>query len=225
MIWLDGNDIFGDGTKPSNGASVSTWIDKSGKKNNFSQSTGGSQPTYTLNSRGILGAVTFNGSSQYMSCPNSSDNVFLTNGNITVFSVCLTTNASTNHIIAKGSFPSGGWASYCNPSGYFSFVATNVAQFEDSSTTFNSNSYQIYNATFDSLAGTVRFSKNGGAISTVSAAIGSVANSQNITLGTDNALARFWSGPLGEVIVYNRTLSSDEVTLINRYLQNKWGLR
>lgn len=225
MIWLDGNDIFGDGTKPSNGASVSSWVDKSGKKNNFSQSTGGIQPTYTLNSRGILGAVNFNGSSQYMRCLNSSDNIFSNNGDITVFSVCLTTNASTNHIIAKGSFPSGGWAAYCNPSGYFSFVATNVVQLEDSSTTFTPNSYQIYNATFNSSAGSAAFSKNGGAVSTVTGATGSVGNSQTITLGTDNALARFWSGPLGEVIVYSRALTATEVTLINRYLQNKWGLR
>jgi hypothetical protein len=225
MIWLDANDPFNNGTQPANGAAVSSWVDKSGTGNNFAQASGGAQPTYTVNSTGILSAVTFNGSSQYMTCPNSAGNAFSTTTSLTIFAVCLTTNANTNHIIAKGAFPSGGWAAYCNPTAYYSFVATNVNQYENAARLFTANSYQIYTAAFNSPAGVVSFSKNGGALSSVFGSPGSASNSQNVTLGVDNGLSRFWSGPIGEVIVYNRVISLAESVAVNLYLQNKWGLR
>jgi hypothetical protein len=47
QLWLDGSDPAGTGTPPANGATVSTWVDKSGLGNNFSGSaTYGLDATY-----------------------------------------------------------------------------------------------------------------------------------------------------------------------------------
>jgi hypothetical protein len=59
-LWLDASDPAGNGTTPSNGASLSSWTDKSG--NGLTVSAASSQPTYTTNAANGLGTVAFNGS-------------------------------------------------------------------------------------------------------------------------------------------------------------------
>ena len=55
--WYDGADPNGDGTIPSNGTTINTWVDKSSHKNNMiAQTTGGK---YVTNSQNALGAVLF----------------------------------------------------------------------------------------------------------------------------------------------------------------------
>ena len=56
QLWLDGADPAGTGTPPSNGATVSTWVDKSTAKN--AAATG--SPTYVSG-----GGINFNGSSYF----------------------------------------------------------------------------------------------------------------------------------------------------------------
>ena len=49
----------------------------------------------------------------------------------------------------------------------------------------------------------------------------------NFTIGASfrNAIASLWlTGKIGEILIYNRALTSTEVTLVNRYLGNKWGI-
>ena len=53
QLWLDATDVNGNGTPVANGATVSTWTDKSGNGRN---ATGGTSPTYSNN------GVVFNGS-------------------------------------------------------------------------------------------------------------------------------------------------------------------
>ena len=64
--WYDGNDPLGTGVVPSNGFSISNWIDKSGRSNNASN-IGGSIPSYSNN------ALYFNGA--------TSNKLFFTNPN------------------------------------------------------------------------------------------------------------------------------------------------
>src|SRR6185437_10213958 len=68
-VWLDGADPNGNGTIPANGTSMSTWVDKSKYKNNFTQGTVASQPTYTTNLQNSKGGFTFP-STQSLVSPN-----------------------------------------------------------------------------------------------------------------------------------------------------------
>jgi hypothetical protein len=56
-LWLDGKDPAGTGTPPSNGATVSSWIDKASAKN--AAATG--SPTYVAG-----GGINFNGSAYFL---------------------------------------------------------------------------------------------------------------------------------------------------------------
>jgi hypothetical protein len=58
VLWLDGADPAGTGTRPSSGT-LSNWVDKSGTGNH---ATGGISPTYSS----TRGAVLFNGPTQYL---------------------------------------------------------------------------------------------------------------------------------------------------------------
>ena len=54
VLWLDGADPAGTGVIPANGASITTWTDKSGLGNN---ATGGVSPTFNtsgINSKGTV---------------------------------------------------------------------------------------------------------------------------------------------------------------------------
>jgi Tfp pilus assembly protein PilE len=46
----------------------------------------------------------------------------------------------------------------------------------------------------------------------------------SIRLGQDNTGARALEGRVGEVIMYNRSLSSSEITEVESYLSGKWGI-
>ena len=59
-LWLDGADPSATGIAPANGATVSTWVDKS--TNGLTVSAASSQPTYLTNAANGLGTVAFNGS-------------------------------------------------------------------------------------------------------------------------------------------------------------------
>ena len=43
-------------------------------------------------------------------------------------------------------------------------------------------------------------------------------------IGNDRSVSnRGWRGRIGEVIVYERSLSATEAASVNRYLMQKWG--
>ena len=50
QLWLDGTDPAGTGSAPTNGATVSTWVDKSG---NGLNGTAVNNPTYSSSAKGI----------------------------------------------------------------------------------------------------------------------------------------------------------------------------
>lgn len=53
-------------------------------------------------------------------------------------------------------------------------------------------------------------------------------NTANLTASTismdRNISERSWDGSMAEILIYNRCLSADEVSLVNTYLNTKWGL-
>ena len=61
-----------------------------------------------------------------------------------------------------------------------------------------------------------------------SAAIGTGTSSNTtgglITAGARSDGAEFMQGYIAEVVAYDKTLNSDEISLIENYLTSKWGL-
>jgi hypothetical protein len=67
QIWFDGGDPLGTGRAPSNGTTVSTWVDKSGNARN-APATG--TPTYSAQILNGIGAPLLNGSTSYFITPS-----------------------------------------------------------------------------------------------------------------------------------------------------------
>jgi hypothetical protein len=91
QLWLDGADPAGNGVIPANGATVSTWVDKSG--NGLTVSAASSQPTYSTNAVNSLGTVSFNGSQSLNAGSVTGAKLIGNTGNCAIFVVMRVNNS------------------------------------------------------------------------------------------------------------------------------------
>ena len=97
-LWLDAADT---GTITLNGATVSQWADKSGNSRNFSQATASNQPTYSATVLGGKPALTFDGTSDFMSAGDTLD---VGTTSLTIMTVVkYATNNQSGIIVGKSS--------------------------------------------------------------------------------------------------------------------------
>jgi hypothetical protein len=81
-LWLDGNDLDGDGTAEGlseaglTGSAVGTWADKSGQANNATIGGGAAQPTYSASSVNGRGSLSFDGGDQLITSINNTNGQF-----------------------------------------------------------------------------------------------------------------------------------------------------
>jgi len=90
-LWLDGADPAGNGVVPANGATVSSWVDKSG--NGLTVSAASSQPTYSTNAANRLGTVSFNGSQSLTAGSVTGEKLIGNSGNCAIFVVMRVNNS------------------------------------------------------------------------------------------------------------------------------------
>jgi len=90
-LWLDGADPAGNGVVPANGATVSSWADKSG--NGLTVSAASSQPTYSTNAANRLGTVSFNGSQSLTAGSVTGEKLLGNSGNCAIFVVMRVNNS------------------------------------------------------------------------------------------------------------------------------------
>jgi len=209
-LWLDGADPAGTGVVPANGATVSTWIDKSGSGYN---ATGGVSPTYNTSQR----AIVFNGSSwlttSYSSVP----------ANETAFIVYQTTSAA----VANNCFMIG-------PTNIGGRLILSVNENDGFGLSFKIGSYgvangsriaqiqnQIYLGT-TTVASTTSFVYLNGTQGPSSTLTYSGAGTTQI--GTAVSGTAIYIGFIYEIVIFNRLLSNPERQTIESYLAQKWRL-
>jgi hypothetical protein len=210
-LWLDAQDIFGNGTVPSNGATISTWFDKSGVGNTL---TGVNTPTYSTNAVNLS-------STAYLSnaTPTDSANtmffVYKTNsGNL---GPLFGTQATTD---VHGFFPN--WAT----TGLMYIAQADGAWYSATSLLPNQ---QVNIVTVQYTGG------NGSAINVWynSSNIISTTQTNTITRSVFVLGARLNNGPntnyfqgqFYEVITYNQVLATTQRYKIEAYLAKKWNLK
>ncbi len=227
-IYLDCHDPAANGTLPSNNTAIATLTDKSGLGNTFLQATGAAQPIYKTGILNGCGVLRFDGASNFMSCANSANNTYSTNGDVSVFSICMTTTTPTvfdQFIMAKGGFPNGGWGAYnslASPNA-FGYVSTNVAQYT-STNSFVNNTFTIYSAVYANNS-SITFYKNGNFASQDSmASANSVANANALTLGVDMGGVRLWPGDMRMILVYYKALNNSELSAVHGWLKSIAGI-
>lgn len=205
-LWLDAD-------SPSsitlNGATVSQWNDLSGNGRNATQATASNQPTYTANGLNSKPVLTFDG---------TNDELFFSGTRNSQFSVA--TIVKTN----------------LGESGYFQFGSVNTygSMFAELGTLYRARGAAFADATTPFIAGetailvgkydtTVSIWKNGAIGTSVSSALMPMPPNTASTIGSLGTGIYYLKGFMGEIVVANEDLSTDNRQKLEGYLAWKWG--
>lgn len=236
VLWLDPTDS----TTYTVATGVSEWRDKSGSGGNiaFTQATGNNQPTLsTINGKT---ALSFDGSNDSLT---TTSTLFTGNSSLTFFQVIQGTFPGTGAYLFNHRTGAGGADTndicvtlFANNGAAWVFgtLRTRVRSFR-SGAGYNADqrfdSVDVSGAGAVSLTGTFGASSATstawwrGTASPTSGATSDTGNNAGMTLGCRNNTTPdlFYTGLMGEILAYNRSLSTTERQSVQSYLAKKWG--
>lgn len=231
VLWLDASDdttIIKDGSNL-----VSQWDDKSGQGNNATQGTGVEQPVYgsnTINGRNVLTFDDTNSEnmliSSFGSFMSGSDKV------CTVFTVFKHRETASQYMWGFGRSTNDApiYAAQISSSQTYKPQKRDDAssiKTPEGSTAITTGTAYIAAQVIDSTGTDVDVYINGTQdIAAGDIDVGTTTIDEFMVGGVPFASAPFlpWNGDIGEIIIYNRSLSTEEITQVNNYLSNKWGI-
>lgn len=218
-LWLDAAD--------SNTITISTgvsqWNDKSGNGYNCTQGTGANQPTYNSADKNGLNTLTFDGSNDRLDSTSFSMPSILTE--FVVLQSSVTSGTGRTFVIGSG----GGFTT--NEIGLRAISNSGSACFWGERLPTN----QPITMPSTDLSSWVRGTYVRDTTTSQKARFGTASYSTNTNsttsftataycLGALGSGSNFWSGKIGEVIAYSRSLSDGEISVIEQYLSQKWGV-
>ena len=225
VAWYDADDL---GTITSSGspAKVSAWGDKSSSNWDLAQATGTAQPSTAVNTQNGRNVLTFDGG-DVMSWTGTGPSV----STLTVFIVC---RESTQVAYAGtvGLMPAAG-DDYSRLDGISmdtgvaaDIVAGRYLTFSSVGST-NISPWSVYAGRFSS-GGLVESFNSAGAGGTGTFSASYTASSGILVggryLSGAIAASNRLQGDVAEIIVYNSTLSDDDMDRVGSYLANRWAL-
>ena len=235
MLWYETtmpNSI--DNKESANNAAVNIWKDISDTKtttNDANAPTSTQAPLYIASAINGLPVLRFDGTDDFMNL----NGTFLVNTNYTIFVVEQRRNSKTNNWIMGGTgadaFKNFGLAYITDTS----FIckhneeekATKVA---DDNITYTVSAYSapkpiIHSITFNSNLGRVAYD-NGVQKSSINSAAAKTPLSSNLgqTIGSYPVGTSYFNGDIAEIIMFTRTLSTQERKDVEEYLGKKWGI-
>ena len=230
-LWLDGNDPAGTGSQPANGATVSTWLDKSGNSNN------GTSGSAAFQTDSLGGYINFTGSQTYsITNPN-----IVVNQYFTIFVVETLQNFSSANY-GQYTFMAGTTSS-ANQNLHLRYGGTGLAGDADASTAkfgffFNdlnggSNiSPFTTNAAQPTRVWAFSFTANSRIIYLFSMITGSDTNNSQITAWNGAVVGamtahggQYYNGKMREILIYSGTITTTQRQQVEGYLAQKWGLK
>lgn len=227
-IWYDGSDPNGNGSLPSNGANISTWVDKSGNGKNAT--TSASYPIFSASSQNGLGTIRFNGNSGTV---NYIDIPVFNFGTATRTAIFMIRNTGPGS--GAGSYPLWFWPNTGNGTNALSLtgwidVANQGTAFEIQYVA-TKNTYLIIIFRFGITAGFEELFINGTRVATATKSIGgtSYANADSgYRLGwlnvADPNTNYYFDGNMGEIFLTSTAISNTQRQNIEGYLAWKWNL-
>ena len=220
-LWLDGVDPAGNGVIPANGATVSTWNDKSG--NGYNAAATGT-PTYLTG-----GGVNFNGSPYFLNQTFSQNlsqrSIFIVmqetvhNNYFGVFPIIPSPNTASGGDGGEGTGLSiettNGLRFYGNSGGYQSDIGNSTLLTKS-----------IYNDNMNGTAGSGFLNGNSATTNTASYTAGTCSGygiGGRWLSGAMNASYRL-NGVIFEIIYFNSPLGTTDRRNVEGYLAQKWGI-
>jgi len=243
-LWVSGDKgCYTDaGTTPcTNGASVAQWNDQSGKGNNCTAS-GTGKPTYSTNTLNSLPVMTFNGTSQFFSCPTSfAGNYFTifyvvrqtTLQDFTAY-VAESNGALPNYFgLITGTIASGhkyGQGKFGTSDNEVALTATvNVWDVMTALSNGSADANQISTIATGAKYIEVLFRQNGVVAQPYNSSYTGIQ--ANLTAGADVKLgaamggtSNYLKGQIAEVLIYRARLSNWQTSQVEAYLSHKWNI-
>ncbi len=208
----------------TSGSNVTEWDDASGSGNNATQSVTASQPTLTNNAVNLLPALTFAGTSPFMTFANSTFADF-TNG----ASIFIVTEPASPITAALRFFDFGTNTNRDNlrmleaVGGVQLDIVSTAAVVTSviSTTALNTGSFQLLEAVHNGNGYATVF-QNG-----IQTGQGAVNNISNVVrtgnfLGKANNNTNYFKGQIAEVLIYNRPLSAMERVQVEGYINSRY---
>ncbi|HEY9714765.1 MAG TPA: LamG-like jellyroll fold domain-containing protein [Chroococcales cyanobacterium] len=217
----------------SSAGAVSTWKDQSGNSLDATQSTGANKPTLSTGqiNNSVLPALTFNGTSQYLSVPTDFSNMTAGASMFVVFkptsatatcTACAFGNAANSDAIFAQAIAKNASLSVYNSSTSSSVTTTG--------TPLSTTAYQLLEETFQPGAsagtgiGTIYVNGVQKVQSTTMVQnMNNVSRTQNF-LGCSIGVSNYFQGGIAEVLVYNAPLSSTQRHALESYVFSKYGI-
>lgn len=233
VLWLDAFNPNGksDSSWIANNASVPTWVDKSKSGVNATQATGANQPTFVWSAINNKPAMSFNGSTMYFT--NGTGNL-ITGNDLTVIVVASVTNITAPaRPVFYSTRASADVAAWQFETG--SAVAANSAEVTTptntllhtpiNSVTASNPSIFTYKRVATGLANTV-YINNINQVLTLASNISFVTNASTKLIGAGNSLnsIHYFTGYIGELLLFDSSVSLDNIAVITRNLAIKWGI-
>jgi len=212
VLHLDAGSITGIADE----AKINTWPDISGQGNDATQSTADSQPIYVASSPNFNGnsVVRFDGTDDWMTLPSTA----VTVGSFTAFAVAKYNYTENNQYIMNGQDGSGNdrirfeWDN-TQAEPLFEYRAGSSGWLDI--TTPGDTELHVF-----AITSTVEGFLDGVSLGT--AANTSNENPTSFNIGSYNRGEKdFFDGELAEFVIYNRVLSSDEITQVSNFLAIK----
>ena len=221
-LWLDGADPAGNGVIPANGATVSTWVDKSGNGKN---ATATGTPTYLTG-----GGVNFNGSPYFLNQTFSQNlsqrSIFIVmqetvhNNYFGVFPIIPSPNTAGGgdggEVTGLSIETTNGLTFYGANGGYSSFMGNSTLLAKS-----------IYNDNMNGTSGSGFLNGNSATTNTASYTAGTCSGygiGGRWLSGAMNASYRL-NGVIFEIMYFNSPLGTTDRRNVEAYLAQKWGLR
>lgn len=203
-LWYD----YADASTITEAGNQVSQVDNKSGINNSIQSTGANQPIYGTTTLNGLNTMYFDGSKFMV-----TENNVVIDSNITVFIVL----NNSNTLGANANFFRGvndiGAVTYINTVAGNKYAMFNGSVLLSSTSAVNDTS--VLTSVFNGVNSELR--RNGTQIASGSTGFGSTTRQLQIAnLLTDSEY--------GEFIYYNRVLTNQEITQVENYLLNKWGL-
>ncbi len=213
VLWLDAADTA---TVTHSGGAVSLWKDKSGKNNNATQSSGALQPQFALNQINGLPGFNVGAANSYMVMDRN-----ITFQSYSIFSVLKNTRTypdATNDIDSifcvqtAGSFPT-----------FYSFSGFSGVDTDPAIGFSNVTTTEFYINGTPNVPSSTTFTVN---TNVILASRGTDTETNNHPMNVLGRASQSWahSGPVGEIIFFNRSLTDAEMNAVGGYLRDKWKL-
>ena len=217
QLWLDGSDSS---SMRFNSNKVNTWLDKSGKNNNVTQSDPNFQPTLTKSFSNGLSAMNM-GTQGYF----RNMNIVIGAAPYSIFAVAIQNN-SVNHQYIIG-LPNDGRLFFGSRDGNFATFSGNGNWNDVNGNTPNISvkSLSVLGMTNEGTSNTLIPYFNGIAMDAKNGISGSQTGINIGAAFSNNSPSQYWNGTICEIIMYNKVVSKTERQAIEGYLAWKWGLQ